>query len=89
MEAECREQGLSGVPRLRRHQAESGPIMRELKAWMNRLLAERKVEPNSGLGKAFDYMLKRWDKLTRFLQVPGAALENNIVERSLKLSGAP
>jgi hypothetical protein len=30
------------------------------------------------------YMLKRWDNLTRFLQIPGAPLDNNICERALK-----
>jgi len=25
-------------------------------------LAQKLVEPNSDLGKAYDYMLKRWDK---------------------------
>ena len=29
-------------------------------------------------------MTKRWDKLTRFLQVAGAPLDSNIVERALK-----
>ena len=29
-------------------------------------------------------MLKRWEELTRFLQVPGVPLDNNICERALK-----
>ncbi len=29
-------------------------------------------------------MLKRWDKLTLFLRVPGAPLDNTICERALK-----
>ena len=29
-------------------------------------------------------MLKRWEKLTLFLRVPGAPLDNNICERALK-----
>jgi hypothetical protein len=43
---------------------------------------EKRVEPNSGLGEAFQYLLKRWHKLTLFLRVPGAALDN-ICERAL------
>jgi hypothetical protein len=42
------------------------------------------VEPNSGLGEAISYMLDHWEKLTRFLHVPGAPIDNNIVERALK-----
>ena len=45
---------------------------------------EKLVEPNSGMGKAFEYILKRWDRLTRFLTVAGAPLDNNTVERALK-----
>ena len=45
---------------------------------------EKIVEPNSGLGKAIKYLLNHWEKLTRFLKVPGAPLDNNICERGLK-----
>ena len=48
------------------------------------LVGPKKVEPNSGLGDAIHYMLKRWEPLTRFLSVPGAPLDNNITERGLK-----
>jgi hypothetical protein len=84
VEDRCRRQGLSPDERLRLHQSESGPIMDDLEKWMTAELVERRVEPNSGLGQAMNYLLKRWDKLTLFLRVPGAPLENNICERALK-----
>ncbi len=59
--------------------------MDELKAWMEQQLEDRCVEPNSRLGGAFAYLLKRWDALTRFLEVPGAPLDNNVAERALKM----
>jgi Transposase IS66 family len=37
-----------------------------------------------GLGKAISYLLRHWTKLTLFHRQPGAPLDNNIVERSLK-----
>ena len=46
--------------------------------------AHKKVEPNSSLGGAFSYMLKRWEKLTLFLRKAGAPLDNNICEQALK-----
>src|SRR5262249_1701922 len=49
-----------------------------------RQFAERKTEPNSGLGKAITYLLRHWRPLTLFLREAGAPLDNNIVERSLK-----
>jgi len=80
----CRKLGLSDEERLHVHLAESASVMAGLREWMQAQLDDKRVEPNSGLGEAFNYMLKRWDKLTLFLRVPGAALDNNIVERALK-----
>jgi len=48
--------------------------MAELKRWITAQLDDKRIEPNSGLGDAFQYLLKRWDKLTLFLRVPGAAI---------------
>lgn len=84
IDAQCREQGLSPEQRLRVHQHASGPVMDELHTWMTEQMSAKRVEPNSGLGKAYKYMLKRWQKLTLFLRKAGAPLENNICERALK-----
>jgi hypothetical protein len=75
---------MSPAQRLHFHQAESGPLMTGLEAWMKGQLAEHKVEPNSALGEAMRYMLKHWPALTLFLREPGAPLDNNICERALK-----
>jgi hypothetical protein len=83
-DALTREQGLSADDRLRLHQAESGPRMATLKAWLDQQFDEHRVEPNSGLGHAIAYMRNRWEPLTLFLRVPGAPLDNNICERALK-----
>ena len=66
------------------HQIESGSTMEELQTWLARQFEDRLVEPNSSLGGAITYMLKHWEKLTLFLRVPGAPLDNNICERALK-----
>lgn len=83
-DAIARKRDLSPQARLEFHQAESGPTMAELHAWLTRQFDERLVEPNSSLGGAIAYMLKHWEKLTLFLRVPGAPLDNNICERALK-----
>ena len=83
-EAEARERALSASERLRWHQERSGPVMDQLHGWLEVQFAERKVEPNSGLGKAITYLLRHWRPLTLFLRQVGAPLDNNIVERSLK-----
>jgi transposase len=55
-----------------------------LKEWMETQFAEHKVEPNSGLGRALRYLQNHWEKLTLFLRVAAAPIDNNIVERGLK-----
>ena len=76
--------GLSLEQRLAYHREKSGPIMMELKQWMEAQFSERSVEPNSSLGRALRYWLKNWDFLTVWLQVPGTPLDNNEAERALK-----
>jgi len=80
----AKDQNMTPDERLLFHQAQSKPLMDELHRWLKKQLEERLVEPNSGLGKAIQYMLNHWDALTRFLEVPGAPLDNNICERALK-----
>src|SRR5262249_27445099 len=46
---------MSDEERLAYHQKKSLPIMSELKEWMERELREKRVEPNSSLGKAMAY----------------------------------
>jgi len=49
-DAQAEKQGLSPDERLRFHQQHSLPVMDELHAWLKAQIAEKKVEPNSGLG---------------------------------------
>jgi transposase len=83
-DAEARERGLTPDERLRLHQERSRPVMDKLHAWLEAQLAERKTEPNSGLGQAIGYLLRHWKPLTLFLRKAGAPLDNNIAERVLK-----
>jgi hypothetical protein len=83
-DAKAREEGMSPAMRLEFHQAESGPLMESLKTWLDSQFKDKKVEPNSSLGQAISYMRNRWEELTVFLRVPGAPLDNNLVERGLK-----
>lgn len=83
-EAEARAQSLTLEQRLQLHQQRSGPVMEQLHHWLETQLAQKKTEPNSGLGKAITYLLRHWHPLTAFLRVAGAPLDNNLVERALK-----
>jgi len=79
-----KNQNMSPQQRLDYHQGHSGPLMEKLKTWLDGQMEEKKVEPNSGLGKAIAYMLNHWQPLTLFLRAPNAPLDNNLCEQVLK-----
>jgi transposase len=83
-DAAALQRNLSPEERLLLHQAESGPVMEELHAWLVGQFDQRCVEPNSRLGKAISYLLRHWNELTLFLRRAGAPLDNNLCERILK-----
>jgi hypothetical protein len=78
-DAAARDSRLTLLERLHLHQERSRPVMEKLHSWLEAQFAERKTEPNSGLGKAITYLLRHWQALTTFLREAGAPLDNNIV----------
>lgn len=54
--------------------------MAAIHAWAH----QQRALPESGLGKAIAYMLGLWKGLTRFLDDPRIALDNNATERALR-----
>ena len=80
------KKGMTPKQRLYFHQKTSGPIMEKLHCWLDGQIDDKKVEPNSSLGKAINYMLKHWQELTLFLTVEKAPLDNNICERAIKMA---
>lgn len=83
-EQHTRDNNLSPEDRLAYHQLHSQAVMDDLHAWLERQFVEKLVEPNSQLGIAMNYMLKRWEKFTVFLRQERAPLDNNLCERALK-----
>jgi len=84
VDAQAKAEKMDDAARLRHHTKHSEPVMTALAAWMQAQFDERRVEPNSTLGKAIAYMQNHWSELTLFLRVEGAPLTNNICERALK-----
>jgi transposase len=66
----CRAEGLSELARLRRHQQESAQVMEQMKERMEAQLADKRVEPNSGLGEAIRHM--SWRMRLRSIPPNGA-----------------
>jgi hypothetical protein len=70
--------------RLNYHQRKSTRWMNKLRRWGLKCFYLKKVEPNDSLGQALQYLFNHWEKLTQFLRVAGAPLDNNMAERLLK-----
>lgn len=85
-DAHAKSEKLDKMARWHFHRQHSKPVMLALHRWLKSQLADKQVEPNSSLGKAIRYLLKHWKALRRFLVVPGAPIDNNVVERALKIA---
>lgn len=83
-EQHCKSEKMDDESRMTYHVKHSKVLLDELKTWMQEQLNLNEAEENSDFGYAIRYMLNHWENLTRFLTVPGAPLDNNIVERALK-----
>ena len=81
---QARVRALSPEERLHFHQEHSGPLMEKLHEWIECPVRGTEDRTELRAGQAISYLLNHWEKLTLFLRVAGAPIDNNIVERSLK-----
>ena len=81
---ESQTTGMTPEQRRAYHQLHSAPVLERLQNWIHIQFAQRRVEPNSALGKALAYLQRHWEGLTQFLRFGNAPLDTNAVERALK-----
>jgi transposase len=74
--------GLSPTERLAARRQDVAPLVDDLIEWMSRERA--KLSRHNDVAKAMDYMLKRMDAFTRFLDDGRICMSNNAAERSLR-----
>ena len=86
-DAFARSEGMTTSERLMFHQARSGLLMEGLMKWFDLQLAERQAEPNSGLGKAIQYLQRHWKALTVFLREAGGSAGQQCVRASFEAGG--
>jgi transposase len=82
IERRCREKELSFEQRKEVRQKEAVPILVNLGQWMKAQQPE--VLPQSPMGKALNYCLKRWEKLCRYTEDGMLSIDNNPVENSIR-----
>jgi transposase len=74
--------GLSVEERLRVRQEQSAPLVADLEAWLRE--ERSRLSRSSAVAKPVDYMLKRWERFTGFLDDGRICLTNNAAERALR-----
>jgi transposase len=74
--------GRSAEERLAMRHERVAPLLSDLETWMRE--QRTKLSRHSDVGKAMDYMLKRWDSFARFLDDGRICLTNNAAERALR-----
>lgn len=74
--------GLGADQRKTVRQDRSAPLVASLQTWMRQERA--RLSRHNDLAKAMDYILKRWDAFTRFLDDGRICLSNNAAERALR-----
>ena len=74
--------GLDAGARLAVRQAEVAPLVADFELWMRRERAG--LSRHVPVAKAMEYMLKRWDGFTGFLDDGRVCLSNNAAERALR-----
>ena len=82
VEAQAREAGMNADQRLALRQEQSVPVLARLKEKI--LAARQKALPKHALGKACDYALKLWSRLTRFAEDGRIEVDNNWSENAIR-----
>jgi hypothetical protein len=84
-EDSVKEQKLDAHQRLAYHQQHSLPAMEKIHAWADKRKTANSFEEHSALGKAINYYLRHYEKLTLFCKEPGALIDNNKMEEKIKI----
>src|SRR5437879_2030312 len=74
--------GQSAEERLRVRREQSAPLLAALEAWLRD--QRSRLSRSSSVAAPIDYMLRRWDRFTRFIEDGRVCLTNNAAERALR-----
>jgi transposase len=82
IENELRGQNMDSAAFLRERKARAGPALEKFKAWL--IKRKEEVPPSLLLGKAINYSLDQWDKMTAYLESPYLTPDNNACENAIR-----
>ena len=78
----CRESTFAHQQRYELRQDKSVPVLKELHQWLKENMDTG--SPKSGIRKAVNYSLKRWEKLMLYASDGMLEIDNNLVENSIR-----
>lgn len=81
IERRAKEKNLTHQQRYELRQTESIPVLNRLEQWMKEQYA---ALPESSIGKAIAYSLRRWDKLCIYTTDGRLQIDNNLVENAIR-----
>jgi len=79
------EKSIKGLPADEKQairQEKSVPLLNDLKEWLDKSVQQ--VLPKSAIGKAIQYSLNQWDKLSGYIKSSDINIDNNRAERAIK-----
>ena len=82
LEDELRSQNLGEQQFLVERKARAGPVLEKFHAWL--LKRKNEVNDSSLMGKAINYSLGQWDKMTAYLESPHLTPDNNACENAIR-----
>ena len=82
IERKAEEKGLYGEEKQQLRHSEAIAVLQELKKWMEAQLPE--ILPKSPIGKALQYTLGIWDRLTAYVDNGRWLIDNNLIENSIR-----
>jgi len=82
IEDELRSRNMDEAAFLIERKARAGPVLEKFKTWLSRRSEE--VPPTLLLGKALQYSLAQWDKMTAYLESPYLTPDNNACENAIR-----
>ena len=82
IENELRDKNMDDSVFLSERKARAGPVLEKFNAWL--LKRKDEVLESSLLGKAINYSLEQWDKMTAYLESPYLFPDNNACENAIR-----
>lgn len=84
IEAEARKDQLNHEQRKALRQEQALPILNQLGQWLKDQLVNQEVLPQSPIGKAIAYSLKRWEGLCAYAHDGQLEIDNNLIENRIR-----